>query len=147
MEAMATYFTPGPALLGGCLIGLSALILFHTLGRVAGVSGILSAAFSRGNSSEERSWRLAFVVGLMIGPLAVVGIVDSPVIRPSPAPLFILIAAGLLVGLGTGLANGCTSGHGVCGVSRLSPRSLVATAVFLGFGFLTASVGRHLFAG
>ena len=144
---METHFTPGAALAGGLAIGSAAFILFHTLGRVAGVSGIVSAALRRTSPHAERYWRIAFLIGLISGPLVVAQLVAAAVIRPSPAPLLVLVAAGLLVGLGTGLANGCTSGHGVCGVSRGSRRSLVATATFMGFGFLAASLSRHVLAG
>jgi hypothetical protein len=142
-----TYFTPATALLGGLLIGSAALILFQALGRVAGVSGIVGAVLRGDDSHSERYWRIAFLVGLMTAPLMVAQFVAAPVVRPSPASLPALIAAGLLVGLGTGLANGCTSGHGVCGVSRGARRSLVATATFMGFGFLTASLIQFVMAG
>ena len=144
---METEFTPITALAGGLLIGAAIFVLFHTLGRIAGVSGMLSAAFRTGTSAGERAWRLAFLSGLLVGPIIAGQLVGLPLIQPSPASLPVLIVAGLAVGLGTGMANGCTSGHGVCGVSRLSPRSLVATAVFMAFGVLTASVGRRLLLG
>ena len=141
---MQTEFTPIAALAGGLLIGAAIFILFHTLGRIAGVSGMLSAAFRGGTPGGERVWRLAFLSGLLLGPIIASQTVGQPLIQPSPASLPVLMFAGLAVGLGAGMANGCTSGHGVCGVSRLSPRSMVATAVFMAFGFLAASVGRHL---
>lgn len=144
---METQFTPVEALLGGALIGSAVFVLFHTLGRIAGVSGMLGAVLRAATPSGERVWRLAFLLGLLLGPLLAITILDRPLVRDSPASLPVLVFAGLAVGLGTGLANGCTSGHGVCGVSRLSPRSIVATGVFMAFGFLTASVGRHLFTG
>jgi hypothetical protein len=142
---MPTEFTPLTAMAGGLLIGAAILVLFHTLGRIAGVSGMLSAAFGAGTPGGERAWRFAFLAGLVLGPVVASAAFARSFIQPSPASLPILIVAGLAVGLGTGMANGCTSGHGVCGVSRLSVRSIVATAVFMGFGFLTASVGRRLF--
>lgn len=145
--AMETSFTPGAAIAGGLLIGVAILVLFHTLGRIAGVSGMITAAFRAGTLTGERAWRLAFLIGLLVGPLLAIALMDEPLIQPSPASLPVLIAAGLAVGLGTGMANGCTSGHGVCGVSRLSIRSIVATAVFMTFGFLTASFARHIFPG
>jgi hypothetical protein len=140
---MPTEFTPLTAMAGGLLIGAAILVLFHTLGRIAGVSGMLSAAFGAGTPGGERAWRFAFLAGLVL--VVASAAFARSFIQPSPASLPILIVAGLAVGLGTGMANGCTSGHGVCGVSRLSVRSIVATAVFMGFGFLTASVGRRLF--
>ena len=144
---MPTEFTPIAALVGGLLIGAAILVLFHTLGRIAGVSGMISGAFRKATPGPERAWRFAFLGGLLLGPVVAIQLTGQPLIQPSPASLPVLIVAGLAVGLGTGMANGCTSGHGVCGVSRLSPRSIVATVVFMGFGFLTASMGRHLLAG
>lgn len=141
---MPTEFTPVAALVGGLLIGAAILVLFHTLGRIAGVSGMISGAFRKATPSSERAWRFTFLAGLLLGPVVAIQLTGQSLIQPSPASLPLLIVAGLAVGLGTGMANGCTSGHGVCGVSRLSPRSIVATGVFMTFGFLTASVGRHL---
>jgi len=141
---MPTPFTPWTALAGGLLIGAAVLVLFHALGRIAGVSGMVAASIRPATPGPERAWRLAFLAGLVIGPLAVMAVLRVPLIQPSPAPWPTLLIAGLAVGIGTGLANGCTSGHGVCGLSRLSPRSIVATAVFMASGVLTASVVRHL---
>jgi uncharacterized membrane protein YedE/YeeE len=142
---MPTSFTPVSALAGGALIGVAAMVLFLTLGRIAGISGMIAATFRPGVPRGERAWRAAFLLGLIGGPLLAVGLLGRPVVEPSPASPVLLVVAGLAVGIGTGLANGCTSGHGVCGLSRLSPRSLAATAAFMAFGFLTASVLRHLF--
>ena len=144
---METQFTPVEALVGGALIGSAVFVLFHTLGRIAGVSGILGAVLRAATPTGERVWHLAFLLGLLIGPLLAIPILDRPLVQPSPTSLPVLIVAGLAVGLGTGMANGCTSGHGVCGVSRLSLRSIVATGVFMAFGFLTASLARPLFTG
>lgn len=144
---METLFTPVEALVGGALIGSAVFVLFHTLGRIAGVSGMLGAVLRAATPAGERVWRLAFLFGLLVGPLLAIAILSQPLVQPSSAGLPVLVFAGLAVGLGTGLANGCTSGHGVCGVSRLSLRSIVATGVFMALGFLTASVGRHLFIG
>ena len=137
---METSFTPAQALAGGALIGLAVMLLFLSLGRIAGVSGMLSAALRPSTASAERAWRLAFLPGLVLGPLAANAALGEPLVQPSPAGLPVLVLAGLSVGVGTGLANGCTSGHGVCGIARLSKRSLVATATFVGFGVLTASI-------
>ena len=142
---MPTPFTPGTALMGGALIGLAVLTLFLAMGRVAGISGMATAVLRPETPRAERAWRLAFIAGLLIGPLIATAAVGFPLIRPSPVGAPLLMVAGLAVGLGSGLANGCTSGHGVCGVSRLSPRSLAATAVFMTTGVLAASVLRHLF--
>ena len=144
---MPTEFTPIAALVGGLLMGVAILVLFHTLGRIAGVSGMISGAFRKTTPRSERTWRFAFLGGLLLGPVVAIQLTGQSLIQPSPASLPVLIVAGLAVGLGTGMANGCTSGHGVCGVSRLSPRSITATGVFMAFGFLTASVGRHLLVG
>lgn len=144
---MQTDFTPLAATTGGLLVGAAILMLFLTLGRIAGVSGMISAALRPSTAGAERAWRLAFLGGLLLGPVLAGALMGERLIQPSPASLPVLIVAGLAVGLGTGMANGCTSGHGVCGVSRLSPRSIVATIVFMALGFLTASIGRHLLPG
>jgi hypothetical protein len=134
-------FTPATALVGGGLIGLAALLLFVLNGRIAGVSGIASGLW-RG-ASGERAWRALFLLGLILGAGTWAWVAG----RPSPRvgfPPALLVAAGLLVGWGTSLAGGCTSGHGVCGVARLSPRSLAATAVFLVVALATTFVVRHV---
>ena len=134
-------FTPLSALAGGALIGLASALLLLLNGRIAGISGILGGLFDR--ASGETGWRLAFVIGLLVGPaLWALGGTLPPIRIEAGYPL--LISAGLLVGIGTRYASGCTSGHGVCGLSRLSPRSLVATLVFMGGGFATVFVVRHL---
>lgn len=127
-------FTPMSALVGGSLIGLGAWILFAFSGRIAGISGIASSAlFNR----QGRAWRLAFMLGIVIAPLLVTALTNISFSTPQPG--WRVIVAGLLVGMGTGLGSGCTSGHGVCGVSRLSHRSIVATAVFMLSGILVAT--------
>lgn len=141
---MPTRFTPFEALAGGALIGVAALILWLALGRIAGVSGMIGAALRARTARGERAWRLAFLLGLIAGPAMLAALSEKRLVWPSPASVPVLILAGLAVGLGTGLANGCTSGHGVCGVARLSGRSIVATSVFLTLGFVTASVLRHV---
>lgn len=121
---------------GGAQIGVAALLLLVFLGRIAGVSGITYAALTE---SSGRGWRLDFLAGLLIGG-AVLRLGGAPeVFKEAPTALWLVPVAGLLVGFGVSLGSGCTSGHGVCGVSRLSPRSLAATAVFLLVGMLTAS--------
>ena len=139
--------------LGGVLIGLSATLLMGLLGRIAGISGILSGLiFDRGG---DRPWRLAFLLGLVSGPALLMltesdlgntaagaGVVGLPVAGP-----LLMLAGGLLVGLGTGLGSGCTSGHGVCGLARLSPRSMAATLVFVLVAMLTVFVSRHMLGG
>jgi uncharacterized membrane protein YedE/YeeE len=133
-------FTPYSGLLGGALIGLAASLLLLGSGRIAGVSGIAAGAlFSR--EPGGRSWRLAFLGGLIAAGVPVVALAPGS-ITPSPRPLLWLALSGLLVGVGTQIGGGCTSGHGVCGVSRLSPRSLLATALFVGTGMLTVTLLR-----
>ena len=137
-----TEFTPVPALVGGILIGLSSLLLLTTLGRVAGISGILAGSLD--GPGAERPWRLAFLAGL-IGAATGWAQMDGhwqPIVITDNLPL--RLAGGFLVGFGTRLGSGCTSGHGVCGLARLSPRSAVAVAVFLGVAMLTVFVTRHL---
>jgi len=134
-----------PALIGGCLIGLAVSVMLLFNGRVTGVSGIANGIFS--GDSENRGWRIAFILGLFSAGL-LVQIVNPallvPVIKSNYA---VLAIAGLLVGFGTVLGSGCTSGHGVCGLSRLSPRSLAATLVFMLMGMLTVWFLRTLGGG
>lgn len=136
-------FTPVSGLIGGMLIGASAALFLMLNGRIAGISGILGGALEQG--SADGAWRYAFLAGLVAVPAAWAAFVPVTVVIEASAPL--LIAAGLLVGFGTRLGSGCTSGHGVCGISRLSVRSIVATATFMAFGFLTVFVMRHAIGG
>lgn len=141
---METTFTPFASLTGGVLIGLSAVLLMVLHGRIAGISGIVAGVFGRADTTDK-GWRSAFVLGLLApGALLVL-------FRSSPDTTFVagppvLLVAGLLVGFGTRLGSGCTSGHGVCGLARLSPRSLAAVAGFMGAGFITVGILRHLLA-
>ncbi len=137
-------FTPWSALAGGALIGLSASILLLVLGKVAGISGLIGGLLfpTRG----DVSWRAAFITGLVIAGAAVWALSPQSV-GSSPRGIGFAIAAGLLVGAGTRLGNGCTSGHGVCGLSRLSLRSLAATITFIGAGMGTVTLLRMLGAG
>ena len=137
-------FTPYTALAGGALIGLAAAILVLCNGRIAGISGVLGGLLRP--SAEGVGWRLAFLAGLLAAPI--VYALAAPLPRPRiDAGWATLVAAGLLVGLGTRYGAGCTSGHGVCGLSRLSFRSLVATLAFMGAGFATVHVVRHVLNG
>ncbi|HVR53586.1 MAG TPA: YeeE/YedE family protein [Pseudorhodoferax sp.] len=137
-------FTPYAALAGGALIGLAAAMLVLLNGRIAGISGILGGLLRP--SAGSIGWRLAFLAGLVGAPLVYALAASVP--RPQiDAGWDTLVVAGLLVGLGTRYGAGCTSGHGVCGLSRLSPRSLVATLAFMGAGFATVYVVRHLLNG
>lgn len=134
-------FTPWSALAGGALIGIAAAMLVLLNGRIAGISGILGGLFKPANG--DIAWRVAFVLGLVGAPLVYAVFSDFP--RPEiDAGTGALVLAGLLVGIGTRYGSGCTSGHGVCGLSRLSPRSLAATLAFMGAGFVTVYVARHL---
>jgi uncharacterized membrane protein YedE/YeeE len=134
-------FTPWSALLGGMLIGLASAMLVLLNGRIAGISGILGGLLLP--SSGDIAWRAAFILGLVGAPLVYAMFTVLPAVQID-AGNGSLIVAGLLVGVGTRYGSGCTSGHGVCGLSRLSLRSAVATAIFMGTGFLTAFVARHL---
>ena len=129
-----------PALLGGALIGLSAVLLLWLNGRIAGISGILYGLFTR--QSDERNWRLLFVVGLVLGGVIYQVVTNAPLATRTGFSLPILIVAGLLVGIGSRLGSGCTSGHGVCGISRLSQRSVLATITFITTAIITATVVR-----
>lgn len=131
-------FTPFEALIGGGLIGLGAIILFIFSGRIAGISGITSSALF---TSEGRSWRLAFVAGVVAGPL-LLGLLVTEFNYSTPELGWQVIVAGLLVGIGTGWGSGCTSGHGICGISRLSPRSVTATLLFMFSGVVVATLLR-----
>lgn len=135
-------FDPPSALLGGALIGLAAVLLMALNGRIAGISGILGGLLSP--ATGDKAWRLAFIAGLIaVPPLALLLGRRLPAAdMPTSWPL--IVVAGLLVGFGTRLGSGCTSGHGVCGIARLSVRSLVATAVFMVAAVLTVAVVRHL---
>lgn len=133
------------ATIGGILIGLAAILLMAGLGRVAGVSGIAGGLIRQGVT--DRGWRLAFVLGLILGPLLLGLLRGNSGIGLPQVGLPWMALAGLLVGFGTGIGGGCTSGHGVCGIARLSPRSLLATAVFMLSGIITVYVVRHVLGG
>lgn len=143
---MSAAFTPASALIGGLMIGVSAAILWLALGRIAGVSGILGRAL-QGAEGSERGWRILFLIGLPLGAAIAVllGVAEAP--SAPPAQLGLAVLGGLLVGFGTRLGSGCTSGHGICGLARLSPRSLAATAIFMAAGMTSVFVLRHLFGG
>ncbi len=135
-----TAFTPLSASVGGAMIGLSAALLLLSLGRIGGISGIVAGGI--GPMSTMRGWRLAFTAGLLV-PGAVLALLGH-----LPAIDFVatgphLLIAGLLVGFGTRLGSGCTSGHGICGLARLSPRSIVAVLIFMAAGFATTTLLRH----
>ena len=131
-------FTPISSVIGGVLIGLSGVLLWLTHGRIAGISGILGGLMAPG-----RAWRATFLLGLIAAPLLYASVVTIPARTVTAGPAM-LVVAGLLVGVGTALGGGCTSGHGVCGIARLSVRSIVATLLFMGAGGLTVFIARHI---
>lgn len=136
-----TNFTPWQSLAGGLLIGIASAMFVLLNGRIAGISGILGGLLRP--VSGDTGWRIAFIIGLLAAPLAYGLVAPLPLVRID-AGTASLIVAGLLVGAGTRYGSGCTSGHGICGVSRLSPRSLIATAAFMLSGFSTVFIVRHL---
>ncbi len=131
------------AMMGGALIGVAASILLITQGRIAGISGIVGGLLSP--APNETRWRLHFLLGLGLGALLIWSTLPESIAAPNGRSIPQLVVAGLLVGFGTRLGNGCTSGHGVCGLSRRSPRSLFSTLTFMGTGFGTATLMGALF--
>jgi uncharacterized membrane protein YedE/YeeE len=140
-----TEFTPISGLIGGMMIGLAAVLFLLLNGRIAGISGIAGGMI--GGRAGELGWRAAFVAGLIVGPLIVAAITGSMATVTVSTTWPWLIVAGLLVGFGTRLGAGCTSGHGVCGLARGSRRSFVATALFFAVALATVFVTRHLLQG
>jgi uncharacterized membrane protein YedE/YeeE len=136
-------FAPYASLIGGVIIGLAALLLMLTHGRVMGVSGILGGIVMPSDKSDI-GWRVLFVIGMLAGPFAVIHLLDRPVDIMPAASGMILPVAGFIVGLGTAIGSGCTSGHGVCGLARLSSRSLVAVGAFMATGIATVFLVRHV---
>lgn len=141
-----TDFTPVSAAAGGIVIGLAAVLLMATTGRIAGVSGFVSRLLPP-YADSELFIRLAFVLGLIASPWLFVVVTQAPIETAVTSNTALLVPAGLLVGFGSVWGSGCTSGHGVCGIARLSPRSLAATAVFMATGLLTVFVSRHVLGG
>ena len=146
MSILWNEFTPWASLAGGLLIGLSAALLIALLGRVAGISGITGALLQMPTWSavKQWGWRLAFIAGMVAAPLVWQLFAPLPAMEMPSNPV-VIIVAGLLVGFGTRMGSGCTSGHGVCGLSRLSMRSLAATLTFIATGAVTVFVMRHVF--
>lgn len=140
-------FTPWSSLAGGVLIGLAAALMVVLLGRIAGISGILGGLLQKATwgSVRQWGWRAAFVAGMLLAPLLWQMFAPLPAMQMPSNPVLIIIA-GLLVGFGTRLGSGCTSGHGVCGLSRLSIRSLAATLMFMATGVATVFIMRHVVA-
>ncbi len=138
-----THFTPWASLAGGILLGLASALFILVNGRILGISGILGGLLRP--VKGDTGWRLAFLAGMLAAPLLYFA-VAGPTTPRIDAGWVTLVIAGLMVGVGTRYGSGCTSGHGVCGLSRLSPRSLVATLAFMGAGFVTVFLARHAFA-
>jgi uncharacterized protein len=136
-------FTPISALVGGALIGLSATMLLLFNGRVAGISGIFNGLLNP--AQQDKTWRALFMLGLIIGAALYVWSPQGGAPVPLSLPIVLLLSAGFLVGFGTRMGSGCTSGHGVCGLGRFSFRSLMATLTFIAFGIVTVYAARHLF--
>ena len=137
---MNAYLLP---LTGGILLGLSAIWLLLTLGRVAGISGIAWGSIA----GPDRGWRWLFLVGLLLGGLLTHTVIGQPLPDESTAPTWLIAISGLLVGIGTRVGGGCTSGHGVCGLGRRSPRSVTATITFMTLGIVTVFVMQNLIGG
>ena len=142
MQIDWTAFTPGPALLGGIILGIAAILFVLLHGRILGISGIISGLLSP--RAGDTNWRLILLLGILSAPFwaAILFNIHTDVVID--ADWFAIIIAGLLVGFGANYGSGCTSGHGICGLSRLSPRSLVATLSFMGAGFFTVFALRHV---
>ncbi len=135
-------FTPISGLIGGLLIGLAAALLLLLNGHISGISGIVGGLLASKNS--DASWRAVFVAGLVLGAFGYILATASEIPLNMQASLPVLVVAGLLVGFGTRLGSGCTSGHGLCGIARLSKRSIVATSVFFGVAILTVFLTHHI---
>lgn len=140
-----TEFTPVMSLLGGALIGLSAVLLMAFHGRIAGMTGIITGLLPP--LSTDWAWRAAFLAGAMVSPVLIIGVSGQIIAYDSPVPTPWVIIGGLIVGVGVYFGSGCTSGHGVCGIARLSPRSIVATLTFMAAAMLTVFAIRHLLGG
>lgn len=134
-------FTPVSAAIGGALIGLSAVLLMLLNGRIAGITGIAAGLIDP--VSSDRGWRATFLIGLIAAPLSAMLLGYAVPAPDMPASFAVIVAAGLLVGFGTRLGNGCTSGHGICGMARLSKRSIAATLIFMATAIVVVALTRH----
>lgn len=138
-------FTPLSSAIGGALIGLSAVLLLLSTGRIAGISGIFSGLLNM--RGEDKGWRIAFLAGLILAPV-IASLVGYGMPPPNlPSSWTVIVVAGVLVGFGTRLGGGCTSGHGICGIAQMSPRSAAATVVFMVTAIATVAVTRHVLGG
>jgi hypothetical protein len=146
MTGLETAFTPLQSLAGGVLIGIAAVLLMALQGRVLGATGILSGLIS-GNAPGDKSWRAAMVAGMIAGPLLVLGLTGQMPELAVPVSWPMLLVGGFIVGLGVTFGSGCTSGHGICGMARLSPRSIAATITFMIACGITVYAIRHVFGG
>jgi len=143
---MATDFAPFASTIGGMLIGISAVMLMHFNGRIAGISGILGRLFPPYDSANPGG-AAAFIIGLLAAPLIYAAATEAPFAQTVSGNVSLMVFGGLLVGFGAAFGGGCTSGHGVCGIARLSSRSLIATVIFMGTAFVTVYLMRHVVVG
>jgi uncharacterized protein len=139
------HFTPVSAAIGGALIGLSAVLLMAFTGRIAGISGIVAGLIKP--QTNDRAWRVAFVAGLIAAPGGAAFLGHAVPTPQMPGSYITIVVGGLLVGFGSRLGSGCTSGHGICGIARLSPRSITATLVFMMAAIVVVALTHHVFAG
>lgn len=140
------HLTPLSGFLGGALIGLSAALLMLLMGRIAGISGIFGGLLAP--NASDRGWRVAFIAGLIAAPLLASFFSGAALPSPTmPASMIMIVIAGMLVGIGSRMGGGCTSGHGVCGIARFSARSLIATAIFMAAAIATVAIARHVIGG
>lgn len=144
MNTLDTFY---PALVGGGLIALSCILLMLMLGKIAGISGIFFNVIFKGvsNLKQGQHWQIVFILGLIIGATLYAELIGISYSVRTNYPMWALISAGLLVGYGAQLGNGCTSGHGICGISRFSKRSIIATITFMATAIITVYITRHLF--
>lgn len=140
-----TAFTPLASFGGGLLIGLAAVLLMAFHGRIAGMTGILAGLLPP--VAADRAWRAAFVAGAVAAPLLITALRPQSIAFSSTTPMIWVAVSGLVVGIGAQIGAGCTSGHGICGIARLSPRSILATLVFMATAFATVFITRHLLGG
>lgn len=143
MEIDWANFTPFASLLGGIILGLASALMLILFGRIMGISGIVGTALER--PKNDTLWRLVFIAGLISSAVIFAPFVDIARTTPTETNIWLIVLAGLLVGYGTRLGSGCTSGHGICGISRLSVRSLVATGIFMVSGIMTVAIMQFVF--